>query len=858
MTLMAQTNPEHVIPTQKNLSEEFTHSLYDKSDYIFTGDELKTIGMPVGGIAAGQLYVRGDGSLANWWIANNGYNTGYGIAHLLNFATAQGDWKVCYQTFEPFSYVDQYFEITYKQDGEEVTRRLDKSGFDAIEFRGEYPVAMIDYKDSEDIAPVDVSMRIFSPFVPGELRKSATPATIIKFTVTNNSKRAQEITFGGVLQNMVMRDLMQSATGSSRNVTFSEDGRVGVTFDFVPDDKSLLSHPYSGNMSLVMLDGSAQADADISTMVIDDCVVADQTPQGNSLLGGVRSTVRLARGESRELTYLLTWYFPNRPMNYGDGGNWNQPIPTWGAAIGNMYSNWFDSSEDVASYLDENLQTLSDQTELFRSSWYDQGTLPYWLRQRIMQPVSTLATETCQWWANDKFWSWEGVGSCVGTCTHVWNYSHAQAYLFPELERNVREKTDLGTSFDEASGGVGTRNGSWGGFHIDGHAGAILKMYREHLNSKDNIFLSRNWDKVKKAMEYLIAQDGDDDGLIEGTQPNTYDIAFQGANTYVGSLYLAALRAAQQMALVMGEPELAQRYNSIFESGSALSSDRLWNGEYFFQDVDLEQFPQFQYGNGCLSDQLFGQTWAHLLDLGHLYSAEKVRTALGSIWKYNWTDDVRAHNAKYTPERTYADYGEAGLFICTYPNSRHLDKDAVRYRNEVWTGIEYQVATNMIYDGLTREALAITRSVHDRYNPVKHNPWNEIECGDHYARALASWGLLLALEDYHYDGPCGALRFNPSLDAEDFNGFFTVAQGWGNLTQKISSDGQRNTVELKYGKLELSQISVSLLSGMADVSVVVDGVAVEGFTYEACGDLLVLTLPSQNLRAGSVLEIIQR
>ncbi|MFI3295749.1 MAG: GH116 family glycosyl-hydrolase, partial [Rikenellaceae bacterium] len=242
MTLMAQTNPEHVIPTQKNLSEEFTHSLYDKSDYIFTGDELKTIGMPVGGIAAGQLYVRGDGSLANWWIANNGYNTGYGIAHLLNFATAQGDWKVCYQTFEPFSYVDQYFEITYKQDGEEVTRRLDKSGFDAIEFRGEYPVAMIDYKDSEDIAPVDVSMRIFSPFVPGELRKSATPATIIKFTVTNNSKRAQEITFGGVLQNMVMRDLMQSATGSSRNVTFSEDGRVGVTFDFVPDDKSLLSH----------------------------------------------------------------------------------------------------------------------------------------------------------------------------------------------------------------------------------------------------------------------------------------------------------------------------------------------------------------------------------------------------------------------------------------------------------------------------------------------------------------------------------------------------------------------------------------------------------------------------------------
>ena len=126
------TDPTHFVPLDKKLSAQWQQSLWQNERKIYKGKELTTIGMPCGGIAAGQLYVRGDGTLANWWIANNAYNTGYGIDYLLNFETALGPWKVCYQTFEPFSYIDQGFAITVSQGDKHITRQLSKKGFDDI------------------------------------------------------------------------------------------------------------------------------------------------------------------------------------------------------------------------------------------------------------------------------------------------------------------------------------------------------------------------------------------------------------------------------------------------------------------------------------------------------------------------------------------------------------------------------------------------------------------------------------------------------------------------------------------------------------------------------------------------------
>ncbi len=1016
MTTAAQSqslHASHKVPVEKNLSADWKKELWKSERKIYRGKELETIGMPVGGIAAGQLYVRGDGTLANWWISNNAHNTGYGIDWLMEYETPLGPWKVCYQTFEPMSYVDQGFAVTINQSGKTIKKELNKKDFDNISFIGEYPIAKINYESKSNPLPLQIQSTVFSPFIPLNARESATPATILQYELKNTSNSPLQVSLTGWLQNLVCIDLKHEVNGNLRNRVIKNSTGSAVTMDLIPasnyvtvprketlfenfeagtygkwkvegnafgkgpvkkadavadfvtgfegnylinskltaygdsgtgkltspvftinsdfinfrlgggphNGKTCINlfvnnkmvktltgssvehlepiswdvrqwkgkkaylqlvddemgswghinvddirfsnlpakdryfpdkHPYFGNISLTVLGNNTWATANYRKQLNETPVAEASLPFDETLLGATGTTITLQPGETQTINFLLSWFFPNRPQEYGEGGNWNKPIPTTGPAIGNMYANWFNHSLDVANWLQQNFERLHRETMLFHDTYYNQSTLPYWLNQRIMMPVSTLATETCQWWSTDKFWAWEGVGSCVGTCTHVWNYEQALSKLFPDLERNIREKTDFSTSFQE-DGSILARNG-WGGVLIDGHAGAILKAYREHLQSSNQLFLSRNWTRIKKATEFLIAEDGNADGLLEKEQANTYDIAFFGANTYVGGLYLGALKAASQMAMLMRDTAFALRCDSIFTSGSQLSSKKLWNGQYFEQDVDLTKHPLAQYGDGCLSDQLFGQTWAHLTNLGYLYPKDQVQTTLQSIWKYNWAPDVAVQNSVHKPERVYADPGEPGLLIATWPKSQHMGESGVRYRDEVWTGIEYQVATNMIYDGMLEEGLSLVKSVHERYRPEKHNPWNEIECGDHYARALASWGVLLAVQDFKYDGPAGHLGFAPRIQAENFNSFFTGAEGWGTIEQEKKGGTQKNQVSIKYGKLNLQSLSVETTQPAKSIRLQVGDREIPVKTIQN-GNQLTLNFASLQLNAGERLTV---
>ncbi|MDI9443813.1 MAG: GH116 family glycosyl hydrolase, partial [Planctomycetota bacterium] len=392
----------------------------------------------------------------------------------------------------------------------------------------------------------------------------------------------------------------------------------------------------------------------------------------------------------------------------------------------------------------------------------------------------------------------------------------------------------------------------WAG---DGQAGTVLKAYREHLVSPDDAFLKRNWPRIRKTLEFLINEDGNADGLLEGAQHNTYDINFFGANTMVGSLYLAALRAAEEMARERGDREFAVKCRTIFESGKKLSVERLFNGEYFVQDVDLEEHPKDQYGEGCLSDHLFGQGWAHQVGLGYIYPKETVLQALQSIWKYNWAPDIARHNQAHPPERWFVQPGEAGLFTCTWPKSPHLAQ-GVRYRDEVWTGIEYQVAGNMAYDGMVTEALAICRAIHDRYHPSKHNPWNEVECGDHYARGMASHGVFLALCGFEYHGPKGHLGFAPRIRPDQFRAAFTAAEGWGTLSQQRSGGRQVSAVEVNWGRLRLNSVALELADGTArKAAATLNGTPLAARTEQEGARLLVTFAEETVLEAEARLEI---
>ena len=569
----------------------------------------------------------------------------------------------------------------------------------------------------------------------------------------------------------------------------------------------LEEQPDFGTMGLAVLDAGADvaAAASLSGGVPAEVLFADidsndqgekERPFGDELCGGLGKRLSLAPGEAKTAVFAVTWHFPNRPDR------------------GNFYATRFRDAAEVARYVGENYDRLAGQTQLWHDTWYD-SSLPHWLLDRLFSTATTLATSTCQWWANGRFWAYEGVGCCDGTCTHVWNYEHTMARLFPRLERSVREMQDFNpeAGFVEETGEIHFRaedNNFWA---ADGQAGTVLKAYREHQVSADDGFLKRNWPRIRKTLEFLINEDADSNGLLEGSQHNTYDINFQGPNTMVGSLYLAALRAAEEMAREVGEPEFAETCRKLFESGRDLTVERLFNGEYFIQEVDLKEHPKFQYGIGCLADQLFGQGWARQLGLGDIYPKETIDATLESIWKYNWAPDIGPQNEVHLPERWFASPGEAGLFTCTWPKGEYIT-EGVRYKNEIWTGIEYQVAGHMAFDGMVTEALAICRGIHERYHPAKHNPFNEIECGDHYARGMASYGVFLALCGFEYHGPKRHIGFAPRITPEDFQAAFTASRGWGTISQTRTGSKQTECIDVKWGSLGVKTLAFELREGV--------------------------------------------
>ncbi|MCA9412158.1 MAG: glucosylceramidase, partial [Candidatus Omnitrophica bacterium] len=239
---------------------------------------------------------------------------------------------------------------------------------------------------------------------------------------------------------------------------------------------------------------------------------------------------------------------------------------------------------------------------------------------------------------------------------------------------------------------------------------------------------------------------------------------------------------------------------------------------------------------------------------GYIYPEDKVRSSLESIWKYNWTPDVTAQNKAHPPLRWFISPGEAGIFTCTWPKSKHLSK-GVLYKNEVWTGIEYQVAGHMVAEGKVQEALVICRAVHDRYAPGKHNPWNEVECGDHYARGMASWGVYLSLLGFQYHGPKGILTFDPKLNPEDFRAAFTTAKGWGTYSRTIGDKGPIARIDLQWGELELNQLTVPTGEAKSGFEVTLNGRRLPA-QFQIDGDFVEIEFPEGlRMKAGEGLEL---
>jgi hypothetical protein len=321
-------------------------------------------------------------------------------------------------------------------------------------------------------------------------------------------------------------------------------------------------------------------------------------------------------------------------------------------------------------------------------------------------------------------------------------------------------------------------------------------------------------------MDYLVTRwDADEDGVLTGPQWNTLDGALGGNSSWLGSLYLAALAAAEKMALLNDDAESARRYARVRQSGSRLQDEALFNGEYYIQIP--EATPHEDYGSGCHIDQVLGQWWAHQLDLGGLYPADRVESALLSLVKYNFQTDF--HGIRQVP-RKFVDDNDAGLQMIVWPDGRRPAKQ-IRYGDEVMTGFEYSAAAAMVQCGRLREGLLVAKAVSDRYDGrlrtgltasntsswgYSGNPFGDDECGKYYARAMSVWSLLTACQGFVYDGPAQRIGFRPVWRPEDHVSFFTAAEGWGVFKQRRSAKAQTAEIEVRCGQLPIRSFATQL------------------------------------------------
>ncbi len=813
MPLMAgpfRYDSEGPIPLNKKLDADWIRSLYARGvATTYKGwENLQYIGMPIGGIGSGTVYIGGDGKLWVWDIFNE-HHEGV-VPKTLEHRTLTNPHGTGLRERDGANYVsppaqespwnfDQGFAVSVTKGDNTVRRTLDHEGFEDITFKGQSPTANINYRDSS--LGLSVELEAMTPYIPLDTDRSSYPATIMRYSFRNDSDSELRVTAEGWSENPVLQGkahehgahLIHTDYAGGTGVGFMSSCEAGPAVD-----RALLEQlPDYGSFSMLCLDEKARV-ADLTTSTTERPV------------RGVFRDISLAPGETQTVTFIISWYFPNQP---GAGQKKLAGVKRW-------YAGRFDDARAVAQGVARSHDELTRLTRLWRDTWYD-SSLPHWLLERSLIPANALQTNTSYRFDNGRFWAWEGVGCCAGTCTHVWHYAQAVGRLFPDLERDLRERTDYGIGFQE-NGAIHFRGEFNNKDAIDGQAGVILRTYREHQMSPNSDFLKCVWPKTKKALQYLIvvdARDGEPDGIPAGEQHNTLDAEWYGKIPVLGSLYIAALRAGEEMAGIMGDKEFEATCHRIYEKGQA-NIIKLFQEDFgfFTQKIDPAHADAIGIGDGCYIDQVMGQWWANQLDLGRLYDGAVIRKALSSLWDYNFCPDVGAlRDSIANPQskgRPYALAGEAGLVMCTWPKGGRQDDWEKHwqygYFNECMTGFEYQAAGHMVWESdeqpdLLTKGLAITRSVHDRYHASKRNPYNEIECSDHYARAMAAYGVFLAACGFEYDGPAGHIGFKPRLtDDGRFKSAFTCAEGWGSFEQ----EGAKADIAIRYGSLTLKSLSL--------------------------------------------------
>jgi uncharacterized protein (DUF608 family) len=823
----------------------------------FSGVKATQVAMPLGGIGAGCVCLNGYGGLQDFSIGNRPETTALpeGFAYskaafaVLRIKNTPPITKLIEGPFPVLKIYDQGLQGEgYRRGGFEGLPRFDK-----CVFQGEYPFG--EAKISDASIPLQVTVTAWNPFIPLDDKNSGIPCAILEYTLQNPASRAVEYEFSYHLSHLAPGCGDDGSNG--RNTVIPGQGV------FMHNVENPNAEGY-GSACLAVIghkprikgmwlrspgwefDSLSALWREVSTGTFTTNEGSNEIDTRGRNGASILLEGTLGPGASQTYPILITWHFPNAYLQVGGDVAGNAPddknklgcrpyaegtTPPWRP----YYASVWKDAREVALYVSENYSSLRSRTVAFKEALFS-STLPPYVLDAVSANLAILKSPTVLRLENGDIWGWEGCfpdgGCCHGSCTHVWNYAQAFPHLYPKLERTLRE-LELGRSMDE-SGHVTFRSALPEGpvkhdFHAasDGQLGGIMKVFREWQISGDEDWLKKMYPLVKRSLDYCIRTwDPDHRGALFEPHHNTYDIEFWGPDGMCTSIYLGALSAFSAMARVVGQPADAEFYEDLAQRCAHLMDEQLFNGEYYQQKVQYmglrddsfartvakvdehssemqrllkQEGPKYQYGNGCISDGVIGAWMARIYGIDTPLDREHVRSSLRAIFKHNFKTDLAQHANVQRPG--YAMGHEPGLLLCSWPKGGKPTLPFV-YSDEVWTGIEYQVASHLIAEGFVSEGLTIVRALRNRYDGQVRNPWNEYECGNYYARAMASYALLGALAGFRYSAVQRTMWFGPAVPVRPFKTFFSTASGFGT----IALDQRSLHLQVIEGELSLEKL----------------------------------------------------
>ena len=835
-----------------------------------SGDKLRAVSFPVGGIGAGCIGVAGNGDLAEWEVFNRpAKGVRNGLSHFAVRTEREGggvvDARILHGNFagELSGAGDTPFAgFGYGPDADSL---CGLPHFRSVSLRGEFPVGEWSFRDPR--FPGDATLTAWSPFVPGRSDVSSLPCAVFEITLRNRAREPLVFSAVGCLASpwsgaaassrvlrragrpvLLHRNAAPADSADYGELALTLDAPAGDPTGGTPVEVSRQTSLFRG----AWCDRREVYWHDLCTPgPFRDRRYAGPGAKGDA--GLLAARFRLAPGESRTVRFVVSWFVPNRTNDWTDPAALAKAMRRDGVAR-NLWRNYYAEAlcagaADAAARLLRGLAETRAQVFAFRDAIHRRTTIPPASREGAAETLSILVSPTVLRLPDGALWGWEGVaakvGSCEGSCQHVWNYEQATALLFPDLARSMREQ-QFKYNFDPDGGllfrqplppGLHARRSPWFRPCVDGTMGEVLKTFREWRVSGDTAWLRSVWPSAKKALSYAWSPrnpdrwDPEKSGVLTGRQHHTLDMELFGPTAWLEGLYLAALLAASQMARAVGDDAFAAECGSVFGRGRAWTAKHLFNGEYYagepvnlstFQPFNLSTLRSFgpeaaerywdsehrevkyQIGGGLSIDAHLGPLWASLYGIhtGCLLGWNRIVATLRAILRHNFKPSMRESANTW---RVFAADDEAGTVMVSWPKGRRKPVIPIPYHSECMTGFEWAFATHLAWRGLAKEAEKVAAAIRARYDGAKRNPWNEIECGSNYARAMAAWGMLQAFSGFHYDMTRGEIGFAPRLPGA-FSCFWSLGRAWGVYSRTAAG---RERIEVLFGSLTLRRLAVA-------------------------------------------------